>query len=89
MLERIRAAICVELAALGVTDLIDLRETILIRNGLYCGRKFQCQGHSVVWFVEENEIKFFGRSGNLLLASTAEQCLAKEQLASSIQRRAA
>jgi hypothetical protein len=76
MLERIRNAIGAELLSLGVTDVTDLRETILIRNGLFCGRKFQCQGHHVVWFIEENEIKFFGPEGNLLRASSPEQCLA-------------
>lgn len=75
MLERIRTAIRAELTALGVIDLSEFNETILIRNGLYCGRKFRCQGHHVVWFVEENQIKFFGPGGDLLRASSPEQCL--------------
>jgi hypothetical protein len=79
MLERIRAAIGAELLALGVSDLSDLRETILIRDGLFCGRKFRCCGHSVVWFMEENEIKFFGPGGELLLASSPEQCLDRQE----------
>lgn len=79
MLERIRTAISAELVSLGVTDVADLRETILIRDGLFCGRKFQCQGHHVVWFIEENEIKFFGPQGNLLRASSPEQCLGAVQ----------
>ena len=73
MLERIRTAIAVELARLGVRDTSCLRETILIRDGLYCGRKFQCEKFSVVWFIEENEIKFFGPTGNLLVATTSER----------------
>ena len=79
MLERIRAAIRAELTALGVSDLSDFNETILIRNGLYCGRKFRCQGHHVVWFVEENEIKIFGPSGVLLRASSPEQVLSADR----------
>lgn len=86
MLERIRTAIRMELASLGVSDLTDFNETIMIRNGSYCGRKFRCQGHHVVWFAEENEIKFFGPSGDILRASSAEQCLASSE---SVQRRAA
>lgn len=81
MLERIRSAIVAELQAQGVRDLAgieDLRETILIRNGLYCGRKFECLGHHVVWFAEENEIKFFSPEGKLLLASSPEDCLSRE-----------
>ena len=78
MLEKIRAAISAELLSLGVSDLSDLRETILIRDGLFCGRKFRCSGHSVVWFMEENQIKFFSPTGELLLASSPEQCLSRE-----------
>lgn len=90
MLERIRSAIVAELQAQGVSDLVgveDLRETILIRNGLYCGRKFECRGHHVVWFAEENEIKFFAPEGKLLLATSPDECMAREHKA--IVRRAA
>ncbi len=78
MLAKIRTAIATELLALGARDVSDLRETILIREGLFCGRKFQSQGYSVVWFMEENEIKFFGPTGQLLRATTPEQCLVSE-----------
>ncbi len=75
MLERIRDAIGTELQSYGLHDVSELRETILIRNGVFCGRKFQCQGYQVVWFVEENQIKFFAPSGKLLRACTAEECI--------------
>lgn len=75
MLDKIRSAIASELLALGAKDVSDLRETILIRDGLFCGRKFQSHGFSVVWFMEENEIKFFSPTGQLLLATTAARCL--------------
>ena len=78
MLERMRAAIGAELKAHGVNDTSEMRETILIRNGLYCGRKFECQGHHVVWFTEENQIKFFSPSGNLILATSPQECLTRE-----------
>lgn len=78
MLEKIRVAISAELLSLGISDLSDLRETILIRDGLFCGRKFRCCGHSVVWFMEENEIKFFSPTGELLLATSPDQCLARQ-----------
>lgn len=91
MLDRIRAAIGAELKELGVPDTTHLRETLLIRDGLFCGRKFQCHDHHVVWFMEENEIKIFGPDGRLLLASTPEQCLlrAESSVASEPLRRAA
>jgi hypothetical protein len=44
----------------------ELRETILIRNGCYCGRRFEvAEGHAI-WFCEENQIKFYGPNGNVI-----------------------
>jgi hypothetical protein len=68
--ERVRQSICIHLARLSSNTVNSLHETILIRNGLYCGRKFQANGYEVVWFIEEDEIKFFGPVGNLLSADS-------------------
>ncbi|WP_197442414.1 hypothetical protein [Lignipirellula cremea] len=35
----------------------------MIRDGYYCGRKMRCDGLQAIWFVEENEIKFYDRDG--------------------------
>ncbi|MEQ8788089.1 MAG: hypothetical protein RIC55_17405 [Pirellulaceae bacterium] len=40
-------------------------ESILIRNGYYCGRRFDRDGIQAVWFIEENEIKFYGKDGSV------------------------
>ncbi|XZE56771.1 hypothetical protein SH139x_002903 [Planctomycetaceae bacterium SH139] len=45
-----------------------LVEACLIRNGYYCGRRFQCGDHSAVWFAEEDEIKIYAPNGALLEA---------------------
>lgn len=51
-----------------------LVEACLIRNGYYCGRRFQCGDHSAVWFAEEDEIKIYAPNGALLEAcSIGEQ----------------
>ena len=89
MLAKIRSAIASELLSMGAGDVSDLRETILIRDGLFCGRKFQSQGYTVVWFMEENEIKFFGTAGQLLRATSPDQCLASEATPAAPIRRAA
>lgn len=68
--EKIRLAIAEQLIQLGVQATESLHETILIRNGLFCGRKFQCEGHEVVWFIEEDELKFFSPCGELLKATS-------------------
>lgn len=67
--ERIRHAVIGHLSRLSGFPLPAPQESILIRNGLYCGRKFVWQGYEVVWFQEEDEIKFFGPCGNMLYSS--------------------
>ncbi len=69
--DKIRLAIADQLTQFGVQPTDSMHETILIRNGLFCGRKFQLQGHEVVWFIEEDEIKFFSPVGELVKATSA------------------
>lgn len=38
-------------------------ETILVRDGCYCGRCFSVAEWRAVWFVEERIVKFFSESG--------------------------
>jgi len=64
-LDRIRSLIRQTFVELGgLADQLP-RETMLIRNGFFCGRRFDIDGLQAVWFTEEDEIKFFGRSGSL------------------------
>lgn len=84
-----RAAIVTQLQQFGVQAPIDLHETLLIRNGLFCGRKFQSDGHLVVWFIEEDEVKFFSPVGELLKSATAIECLAAIETSQQSLRRAA
>jgi hypothetical protein len=64
-IEGIRQAIRESLAQLGC-DTAELHEAILIRGGMYCGRRFECAEGSAVWFLEENQIKYFNADGGLL-----------------------
>ena len=41
-------------------------ETILIRDGHFCGRRFHQGKAYAVWFMEENQIKFFDEHDELL-----------------------
>ncbi len=49
----------------GSADLVP-SEAMLIRDGYFCGRRFSCDGFGAVWFVEENQIKFFDRDGGII-----------------------
>jgi hypothetical protein len=41
-------------------------ETMLIRDGFYCGRCFTCDAIRAVWFAEESLVKFYGEDGQFL-----------------------
>ena len=73
--EKIRLVVAQQLSQLGATGTDSVGESILIRNGLFCGRKFQCSGYHVVWFIEEDEIKFFSPCGDLLKSTSAIACI--------------
>ncbi len=40
-------------------------ESILIRDGFFCGRRFHADTLQVVWFVEEDELKIYDLDGSL------------------------
>jgi hypothetical protein len=41
----------------------EIQETMLIRQGCYCGKRLSTQGFSGIWFVEEGQIKLLGPDG--------------------------
>jgi len=41
-------------------------ETTLVRNGTYIGRRFSLLGFSLIWFVQEGQLKLLGPQGNQL-----------------------
>ena len=63
-------------AALGA----ELVETILIRDGYYCGRRFECDGFSAVWFVEEHELKIHDRDGRVRMALSIDDLVEDRRL---------
>jgi hypothetical protein len=62
-LEIIRTLVRSAFRELGANEDAQLREKILIREDLYCGRRFQCNDLQAVWFIEEDEIKIYGSDG--------------------------
>ena len=86
--ERIRQAIAWQLEHLGVQEIDSIHETILIHNGMFCGRKFECEDYQVVWFIEEDEIKFFSPVGDLLRATSAIDCLQRYDVSEQARRAA-
>lgn len=50
----------------------EMCESLLIRDGFFCGRRFEMDGLCAVWFVEEDELKVYDRDGALLAANKPE-----------------
>ncbi len=42
------------------------RESLMIRGGMYCGRRFDAEHGHALWFFEEDQIKVFGADGGVL-----------------------
>jgi hypothetical protein len=66
LLAQIRSLVRVKLLQFGGSAEAGPNEAMLIRDGYFCGRRFECDGLGAVWFVEENEIKFYDRAGGIL-----------------------
>jgi hypothetical protein len=78
--EKIRLVIAEQLTRFGAPQVDAIDEAILIRDGLFCGRKFHCEGYVVVWFIEEDEMKFFSPCGDLLKATSAIACIRQHEM---------
>ncbi|MDP7017714.1 MAG: hypothetical protein QGG36_18055 [Pirellulaceae bacterium] len=65
----------------GATADDHLEETILIRDGFYCGRRFTVGELQAVWFVEEDQLKVFDADG--ALAEVIEKISAIDNLRSN------
>ncbi|RMF39556.1 MAG: hypothetical protein D6753_13580 [Planctomycetota bacterium] len=89
VLEQVREAVRSQLRDLGAENVEAMRETMLIRNGMYCGRRFQCGTYQAIWFIEEDELKLFGPCGDVLRTLSASEAVAERSSSASSDRRAA
>ena len=55
----IRLQVAQTFARMKVSEPEQFRESILIRKGSYCGRRFEAEGAYAIWFLEEDEVKFY------------------------------
>jgi len=63
--ESVRRRVVTTFADMGLAGAGELRESILIRCGAYCGRRFDVERGHAVWFAEEDQVKFYDASGRL------------------------
>jgi hypothetical protein len=74
--DEIRRQVTETFARMAILEPEQFRESLLIRKGSYCGRRFEAEGAYAIWFLEEDEVKFYrtlqspGRVQSLPLEST-------------------
>jgi len=77
----VRQRVAQTFADLGISSGDEFRESLLIRGGAYCGRKFEAAKGHAVWFVEEDQIKFYGADGRLAEVTDVEAPRPLERMA--------
>lgn len=78
LLEAIRRLVRRTFTELGAAEEFEVTEHILLREDMYCGRRFQAGGLQAIWFIEEDEIKFHAKDGSVayvMSSSDAERSL--------------
>lgn len=66
-LPAIRELVQANLRGIG-SDAKLVGERLLLNCGCYAGRRFDFGSISAVWLIDDDEIRFFDRSGKLLFA---------------------
>jgi hypothetical protein len=66
VVEQVRNLVQQQFEALAVSTASGVEETILIRSGFYCGRRFAVEHAHALWFCEEDQLKFYGADGALI-----------------------
>ena len=72
LLERVRHIVRTKFTDLGVPSLEEFCETILVRDGYYCGRCFICGDYKAVWFIEEQLLKISCRHTGVIDTSPVQ-----------------
>ncbi len=70
LLDKVRELVSQTFVAHDLADASDYCETLLVREGFYCGRCFTCDTMRAVWFAEEDVVKFYGADGEFLKAES-------------------
>lgn len=70
---QIRLYIAMRLESLGALADSNLTESLLMRDGNYCGHRFRRGDLQAVWFVDEDQIKFYNADGTVADKTAASE----------------
>ena len=82
-LERIRQFVQQTFGQLTGETSPAVRESILVQDGQYCGRRFSSDKMQAVWFVEEGELKFYGEDGAVVKVAGTEAVVERAKRAAA------
>jgi hypothetical protein len=77
VLVAVRQLIRSTFSELGAVAPVEMRENILIRDEMYCGRRFRSGDYQAIWFIEEDEIKIYAQGGAVLRVMSASGALSE------------
>lgn len=63
--QHVRHLVAEAFARANMPQPTEFSESILIKAGNYCGRRFVGSGGHAIWFVEENQLKLYNAEGKL------------------------
>jgi hypothetical protein len=66
LIESVQGLIADTFRQLRLSDDDVPRQSLLIRDGNYCGRRFEADRGHALWFFEEDQVKVFGAEGRVL-----------------------
>ncbi len=66
LIDSVRGLIADAFQQLRLSDDDCFRQSLLIRDGNYCGRRFEAERGHALWFFEEDQVKVFGADGRVL-----------------------
>ena len=74
-IRRLAQSVLIDLGAKAGDE--KLRETMLIRNGNYCGHRYRLGDFQAIWFIEEDELKFSSSTNGTVRRMVASNALAE------------
>lgn len=79
--QRVRDLVLRTVAEFGVRDGTPASETLLVRDGYYCGRCFKFAGIRAVWLPDANQVKIYSDAGQWLATVELEEASPRRKAA--------
>ncbi len=79
--QRVRELVLHSAVDFGVRQPIPCGETLLLRDGYYCGRCFKFESLRAIWLSDANQVKFYSDAGRWLGTIDLEEAAPRRKAA--------